>query len=851
MGDNSSMSVPFNNYPDAHNLSDTSVICYTPTLTTTKGIWQGDNPLEYSLPLFILQLTLVVLSTRLFVFILKPLHQPRVIAEILGGLFLGPSVLGRISAFANYVFPLKSVMVIETMASIGLIYFLFLVGLEMDVAVVKRTGKKAVSLAIAGMVFPFIISVFFSFFLDEKYLLRIGRTSLVLYIGVSLSVTAFPVLARILAELKIINTELGKLALSTALINDICAWIFLAIAIALSDENSAKTWSSVYVLLSSAVFAAVCILVVRPSIAYMISKTPEGQQFTELQICIILTGVMISAFITDVIGTHSIFGAFVYGLVIPNGPLGASIIEKLEDFVSGLLLPLFFAISGLKTDITLIRGAKRWFGTLMIVPLACVGKVIGTLLIAMLFQIPNREGIILGLLMNTKGLIEMIVLNVGREQKVLGDEIFSIMVIVTLVMTALISPIVTIIYKPRKRLIPYKKRTMQNSRLDAELRVLVCVHVPRNVPTIINLLEATHPNKKSPICAYVLHLVELTGRASAMLIVHSNRKSDRPALNKTQAQTDHIINAFQNFEDQIGYVSVQPLTAVSSYSTMHEDICNLAEEKRVSIIIIPFHKQQTVDGEMQETNPAYRIVNHNLIQSSPCSVGILVDRGLNGSNRLTASLASHEVSVLYFGGPDDREALSYGWRMSRHPRVRLTVLHFVPGKDVKIETTTKGKEQDVNEDDNENEKRLNDEYINEFKLTAANDDSVEYIEKVVNNGEETVAAIRSMNSVNDLFIVGRGQGSLATALTEGLTDWSECPELGAIGDLLASSDFDTSASVLVMHQYVGQGPEGEDIFASDKPWRTCEYNPTVPSHMPMASRYGTTPTPKALSHNPF
>lgn len=413
--------------------------------------------------------------------------------------------------------------------------------------------------------------------------------------------------------------------------------------------------------------------------------------------------------------------------------------------------------------------------------------------------------------------------HIGIYMQVLGDEIFSVMVVVTLVMTAVISPVVTLIYRPRKRLIPYKKRTVQSSRLDAELRVLVCIHAPRNVPTIINLLEATHPSKRSPICAYVLHLVELTGRASAMLVVHASGQSAKgPALNKTQAQSEHILTAFHNFEQHVGYVSVQPLTAVSPYPTMHEDICNLGEEKRVSVIIIPFHKQQTVDGDMQETNPALRMVNHNLLQNSPCSVGVLVDRGLNGSNRLIANQASHQVAVLFFGGPDDREALSYGWRTSRHPRVQVTVMHFIQGKDATHESKTEFELDDGGATTNIwRENKLDEECINEIKMIAANDDSIDYIEKVVSNGEETVSAIRSMNNVNDLFIVGRGQGT-ASPLTEGLTDWSECPELGAIGDLLASTDFETTASVLVMHQYVGQGPDGEDVFVSERPWQSSE-----------------------------
>ncbi|XP_061368818.1 cation/H(+) antiporter 15-like [Gastrolobium bilobum] len=824
------------------NMSDGSVICYTPTLATTNGVWQGDNPLNFSLPLFVLQLTLVVLSTRFFLFLLKPFHQPRVIAEIIGGLLLGPSVLGRNEKYGSTVFPLKSVVVLETMANIGVIYFLFLVGLEMDLSFIKRTGKKTVSIALAGMILPFLVGVGVSFLLrDREKNMSMGMGSYILYLGITLSVTAFPVLARTLVELKLINTELGKLALSTSLISDVCAWILLALAIALSEQHI-SSWASIWVILSNVVFVAFCILIVRPTVKWMIKRTPEGKPFSEFQICMVLIGVMISAFVTDVLGTHSVFGAFVYGLVIPNGPLTAAIIEKLEDFVSGLLLPLFYVISGLKTDINSISAAGRWLIVLMVIPLACLGKILGTTLISAFFQIPTRDGIVLGLLMNTKGLIEIIVLNVGREQKVLSEEIFSIMIVITLIMTGIIPPIVTLIYKPRKRLIPYKKRTVQNSRLDAEFRVLVCIHAPRNVPTIINLIEATHPNKRSPICAYVLHLVELTGRASAMLIVHADQQSGRPALNKTQAQTDHIITAFQNFEKHVGYVSVQPLTAVSPYSTMHEDICNLAEEKRVSIIIIPFHKQQTVDGDMKDTNPAFRMVNHNLLQNSPCSVGILVDRGLNGSNRLTANQSSHQVAVLFFGGPDDREALSYGWRMSRQQRVRLTVMHFIPGKDATRppptdQLNTEDELDNQNTNTGKSDNKMDEEFINEFRMMAANDDSIVYMDKVVNNGEETVSAIRSMNNVNDLFIVGRGQGT-SSPLTDGLTDWSECPELGAIGDLLASSDFETTASVLVIHQYVEQGTEGEDIFVTEKPWQTSENYHNVKQHM---GRYTTAP----------
>ncbi|KAL6986048.1 Cation/H(+) antiporter 15 [Sarracenia purpurea var. burkii] len=803
----------------AGNKTEDLIVCYAPTMITTNGIWQGDNPLNYSLPLFILQLTLVVVTTRILVFILKPFRQPRVISEILGGVILGPSVLGQSEKFASAVFPLRSVMVLETMANVGLLYFLFLVGVEMDLVIIRRTGKKAMVIAIAGMILPFIIGVSFSFILHQKSS-QVNQGTFILFLGVALSVTAFPVLARILAELKLLSSEIGRIAMSSALINDVCAWILLAFAIAMADTDT-TTLASLWVILSSIAFVIFCIFIVRPMVSWMVKRTPEGEAISEFYICLILTGVMIAGFITDAIGTHSVFGAFVFGLVIPNGPLGVTLIEKLEDFVSGLLLPLFFAMSGLKTNVMAITGAMTWGYLVIVIILACVGKIAGTLLVALYYQMPLYEGVALGLLMNTKGLVEMIVLNVGKDQRVLDDKTFAIMVIVAVVMTAIITPIVTSIYKPARRFVPYKRRSIQRSKPDSELRVLVCIHTPRNVPTIINLLEASHPTKKSPICIYVLHLVELTGRASAMLIVHNSRKSSRPALNRTQAQSDHIINAFENFEQHIGCISVQPLTAISPYSTMHEDICGVAEDKRVAFIIIPFHKQQTVDGGMEATNPAFRAVNQNVLANAPCSVGILVDRGLNGSTRLAANQVSHHVAILFFGGPDDREALSYAWRMSQHPGINLTAMRFIPGDDA-IETQIEPSHEPNDPriltvvTDSDREKQLDEDYINEFRARTANDESITYIEKEVNNGEDTVAAIRLIDPTHDLFIVGRGQGMISP-LTAGLTDWSECPELGAIGDLLASSDFAATASVLVVQQYVGMGMVGDGLGTPDSP----------------------------------
>ncbi|CAL5437037.1 unnamed protein product [Camellia sinensis] len=694
-----------------------------------------------------------------------------------GGVVLGPSILGQSEEFAKAVFPLRSVMVIETMANVGLLYFLFLIRVEMDLTVIHRTGRKALAIAIGGMTLPFIIGT------SKK-----TQATVILFLGVALSVTAFPVLPRILAELKLLSSNIARIAMASALINDVCAWILLANVIALA-ENDTTSMAALWVIVSSVAFVVCSIFLVRPLVTWMMKRTPEGEAINEFYVCLILTGVMVAGFITDAIGTHSVFGAFMFGLVISNGQLSVTLVETLEDFVSGLFLPLFFAMSGLKTNVLAITGAITWGYLILVIVLAFLGKIAGTLVVAMYYQMPFYEAFTLGLLMNTKGLVEMIVLNVGREQQVLDDRAFAIMIIVVVAMTAIITPIVTTIYKPSKRFAPYKQRSIQIFKPEAELRVLVCIHTPRNVPTIIKLLEASHPTK-----------------TSSMLIVHSTQGSGSPALNWTQAQSNQIINAFENFKQRVTCVSVNPLTAISPYTMMHEDICNLAEDKHVAFIIIPFHKQQTVDGGMQVANAVFRSINHNMLANTPCSVGILVDRGLTGSTHV-----SHQVVVMFFGGADDREPLSYAWRMSEHPRISLTVMRFIAG-DNAIDPTRVETSAEPN---------------SPTTLTVVTD------KNVVNNGEDTMAAIRSIdNTLYDLFIVGRGQG-MVSPLTAGLTDWSECPELGAIGDLLASSGFAATMSVLVVQQYLGNG-HGEGLEMPNSPIQHHEQYNNFSSHRPRA-----------------
>ncbi|CAA6671050.1 unnamed protein product [Spirodela intermedia] len=745
-------------------------VCFSPTSVSYGGIWHGGNPMDFFLPLFIMQVAIVVLTTRGMYLLLKPFRQPRVVAEIIGGVLLGPSVMGQIPGFADNLFPLRGTTVLETMAHLGLLYFLFLVGLEMNVGMIKRTGRKALVLALTGMFLPFVIATIASYFLSEHMSFKMDKLPFLIFLSVTLSMTAFPVLARILAELKLLNTEIGRIAMSSALINYLIGWMLLELAVGLSGPTDFHSLTSIWVLFFRVGFVLLCFFVIKPGIQWIAGKPPKG-----------LTGVMACGLVTDALGIGSIFGAFVFGLVIPNGKLGVAVIERLEDFVSGLLLPLFFAISGLRTNIFAVQDVDTAVNLLIVIAVASVVKLGVILIVSSFYGMPSRDGLSLGFLMNCKGIIEMIVLNAGHDKELLGEDSFALMVISSVIMTAVVVPLVTMVSRPGQRSQFYERRMIQQSGPDSELRILACVHTSRNVPGIISLLDFSRPTKKAPLFVYALHLLELTGRESAMLIVNTAGQDPgehgAKSANHMQAQSARIIGAFKSYEQQAGNVTVQPFTAISPYSTMHEDICKIAEDKRVTLIILPFHKQQTVDGRMESPTVAFVHMS-----------------GQGVANR---------VAVLFFGGPDCREALAYARNIAEHPETVLTVHRFLPA----AVSSTFEDAIAVSVDD-DRERRLDDEYVEEFRQKTAGNRRISYLAVMASNGEETVATIRSMGGSYDLCIVGSGHG-VGAPLTSGMMDWSECPELGPIGDLMASSDFSATVSVLVVQQYVGASGAGD------------------------------------------
>lgn len=402
-----------------------------------------------------------------------------------GGILLGPSALGRWGPFRRTLFPAWSAAALDTVSGLGLLLFLFLVGLELDFRSVRRVGPRSVAIAAAGIAPPFLAAAGLVPLLDVAVPAprRASFLPLCVFVGAALSVTALPVLACILKELSLLGVPFGDTAMAAAAVNDVFAWVLLALALAVSGggggEPKGPPLAPVYILASGAAFVAFMLGALRPLMARLARRLGPDRAgdlaCTGAVACVLLAGAA-----TDAIGVHPVFGAFVFGLAMPReGGLAERAGEKVAPLVSGLMLPLYFATSGLHTDIDNVRGAAAWGMVALVVAVAIGGKFAGTFAVAAGTGMPRREAAALGVAMSAKGLVELIVLNIGKERKVcllytrirltcvhvlryvqiyvctrvymcvqvLDDTTFAIFVIMALTTTVLATPFMTALYR--------------------------------------------------------------------------------------------------------------------------------------------------------------------------------------------------------------------------------------------------------------------------------------------------------------------------------------------------------------------------------------------------------------------
>ncbi|XP_027099540.1 cation/H(+) antiporter 20-like [Coffea arabica] len=790
----------------------------TSVKTSSGGAWQGDNPLQFAFPLLIIQTTIVVLISRVLEFLFKPLRQPKVVAEILGGILLGPSALGRNKDFMQWIFPAWSTPILESVGSMGLLFFLFLVGLELDLSSIRRSGKRAFGIAAAGMSLPFLLGAGLTFLTrkvvngDNHH--KYGQ--LLMFMGVSLSITAFPVLARILAELRLLTTDVGRTAMAAAAFNDVSAWILLALAVALAGGGTGAHRSpliSLWVLLSGVAFVAFMLVFVR-RIMHWVAR--QGSNIHEAYIWLTLAAVMVSGFMTDLIGIHAIFGAFIFGLTIPSdGEFARSLVQRIEDFVSGLLLPVYFASSGLKTDITKIRGLEAWGLLVLTIFTACAGKILATFFAAVLCMIPVRQSLALGVLMNTKGLVELIVLNIGKEKKVLDDEMFAILVLMALFTTFMTTPTVMAIYRPARELSPPARLEISStSNLEEELRILMCIRGPGDSQSLINLVELCRSTKQPVLKLYVMQLLELTDRSSLIRMVQRVRRNGLSCVRCSRQGgelSNQIVAAFKVY-GQLSKVTIRPTASISSLSTMHEDICHVAEKKRAAMLLLPFHKAWRREGNeeiLMNLGTGWRGVNQMVLTNAPCSVALVVDGGFGVAlehSLIDDNALIKKVCILFLGGPDSQKALELGCRMAGHPVMRVTVVRLTMFKDLEdmIETrpsssqafNSKDHQISITPNEYSREQELDDSIFIDFRRKWTGE--IEFVEKETHN---LINEVKAIGQGGEFELVIVGQGRFPPAVLAELEDSRpEFDELGHVGDLIYSLGEAVKCSLLVIKQ---------------------------------------------------
>lgn len=393
----------------------------------------------------LLALSVVIAFARAGGMLFRLLQQPAVVGEIVAGIMLGPSLLGHVwpRAFA-YLLPPAVAPFLDVLAQLGIILYMFLVGLELDPELVARQGRAAVAISHASIVTPFLLGTLLALLLYPQVAAAgVPFTGFSLFIGVSMSVTAFPVLSRILTDLGIQKTSLGIMALTCAAVDDVTAWCLLALVIGVVEAHGTGSLITAAMAVAYIVFMVV---LVRPTVVRLTLRHENTGRLTQGMMALVFVLLLLSALATDLIGIHAMFGAFALGAVIPSeSRLAHDMTDRLEDVLVVLLLPIFFAFTGLRTRIGLVNGLHAWLLCGLTIAVASVGKFGGSFVAARLTGFRWRDASALGVLLNTRGLAELIVLNIGLQLGVINPRVFAMLVVMSLVTTLATTPILRVI----------------------------------------------------------------------------------------------------------------------------------------------------------------------------------------------------------------------------------------------------------------------------------------------------------------------------------------------------------------------------------------------------------------------
>ena len=623
--------------------------------------------LQHPLAILLLQIITIIIVARVFGWIFRKIGQPSVIGEIIAGIFLGPSLVGMyFPEYSALLFPTESLGNLQFLSQIGLILFMFVVGMELDLKVLKNKANDAVVISHASIIFPFALGIGLSYFVYNQFAPEgVEFLSFSLFMGIAMSITAFPVLARIVQERGIHKTKLGAIVITCAAADDITAWCILAAVIAIVKAGTFA--SSMYVILLALVYVLAMLFVVKPFLKKVGDLYATRDNLSKPVVAIFLLTLIISSYLSEVIGIHALFGAFLTGAIMPDiTKIRNIIIEKVEDIALILLLPLFFVFTGLRTQIGLINDPYLWKITGFIILVAVVGKFFGSALAARFVGQNWRDSLTIGALMNTRGLMELVVLNIGYDLGVLSSEIFTMMVIMALVTTFMTGPaidVINYIFKRKEVIIP---KEIGNSAF----KILISFGNNEKGKSLLRLANSFVKKQKDNTNITALHL-SLSDEMHAYNLEEYEQEAFEPILLESKTINQEITTIFKATVD------------------IETDITDIATKGNFDLVLVGLGKsifEGTLLGKVLGFTT--RIINpdrlldkftgkeglfHNspfddrtrlIISKSKMPLGILIDKDFSEVNDVFVPIFSSEDAFL----------IDYAEKLIYNSNSKITVL---------------------------------------------------------------------------------------------------------------------------------------------------------------------------------
>ncbi|GBF81844.1 cation:proton antiporter [Aphanothece sacrum] len=602
--------------------------------------------------LVLVQILVVIILSRIMGLGCRAIKQPLVIGEIVAGIMLGPSLLGLIAPdLMTTLFPAETLPVLNVLSQIGLIFFMFLIGLELNPSYLKGQLDTAILTSHVSILVPFSLGSLLALLLYPLVSNDgVSFTAFALFLGSAMSITAFPVLARIITENNLQKSRLGTLALTCAAVDDVTAWCLLAVAITVIRTNSFI--GAIPTIIESIIYIIFMLTAVRWLLEKLAIHYQRTRKLTQLVLACIYIGVVISALITEFIGIHLIFGAFLLGAAMPKDPdLVREIAEKTEDFILIFLLPIFFAYSGLRTQIGLLNRPELWLLCAAVVTVAISGKYIGTYFAARFCGVNKREASALGWLMNTRGLTELIVLNIGLSFGVISPLLFTMLVIMALVTTFMTSPLLEWTFPKEKiRLDALAEETPEIA--TPNYRILVPVANPNTQQGLLQIAMIIAGNSLA-----VVHPLSLIQLDEDYLFQSTPEEANR-LIKQQEEKLNELIQTLEPVE--LKHI-IHPLVRISN--DVPRETAKIASTEQINLIIVGWHRPAFSDNRL-----GGRV--GQILNTSHVDAAVLVDKNMPQIK---------SILVAYAENIHDDLALSLALRMlGNDPSITLKVFRFAP-----------------------------------------------------------------------------------------------------------------------------------------------------------------------------